>query len=246
MKNVAQQTLASIVTSNHVVVPVLEKYQLDFCCKGKRTLSEACLEKGLSVDTVLNELELFILKEEKKKMPFNLMNAEQLISYVLVPHHFYVKQSMPTIFGNLEKVATKHGVRFPVMVKVFQLFGAVREEMALPIQKEELVLFPCIKVVAKLYTNRQKTKPTAGYINGPVTVMEMEHEHAGELLEDIRRLTNNYTQPADACTTFKLSLAELKEFEEDLHRHVHLENHLLFPLAEKMLKLVNDKKSKKF
>ena len=242
MENIAQQTLASIVTGNHQVVPVLEKYQLDFCCKGKRTLSEACLEKGLSVDTVLNELELFIPKEEKKKMHFNLMNAEQLISYILVHHHFYVKQSMPTIFGHLEKVATKHGVRFPEMVIVFQLFAAVREEMALHIQKEELVLFPRIKEVEKLYTNRQKTKLTAGYINGPVTVMEMEHEHAGELLEDIRRLTNNYTQPADACTTFKLSLAELKEFEEDLHRHVHLENHLLFPLAKKMLKLVNAEK----
>lgn len=241
MTNITEQTLATIVTANHQAVPVLEKYNLDFCCKGKRTLAEACTEKGLSIATITAELKQFGAVEEKKQMPFAIMNAEQLISYILIHHHFYVKQSMPAILGHLEKIATNHGDRFPGMVKVFQLFAAVKEEMGVHMQKEELVLFPRIKEIEKLFDDNIKTKLAAGYIKGPVSVMEMEHEHAGALLEDIRRLTDNYTPPVDACTTFKVSLAELKAFEEDLHRHVHLENNLLFPLAEKMLKAITNR-----
>ena len=235
MTNIAEQTLATIVTQHHQAVPVLEKYNLDFCCKGKRTLAEACTEKGLSIAAIAAELKQSVSVEEKTQMLFTIMNAEQLISYILIHHHFYVKQLMPAILGHLEKVAAKHGERFPDMVKVFRLFEVVKEEMGLHMQKEELVLFPRIKEIEKLFDDNVKTKLATGYINGPVSVLEMEHEHAGALLEDIRRLTNDYTPPPDACTTFKVCLTELKEFEEDLHCHVHLENNLLFPLAKKML-----------
>jgi regulator of cell morphogenesis and NO signaling len=235
MTNTAEQTLASLVTQNHQTVSVLEKYNLDFCCKGKRTLAEACKEKSLPLESILKELQQFTAPEEKLQMPFKQMNAEQLISYILIHHHFYVKQSMPTIIGHLQKVVTKHGERFPYMIKVLQLFTAIQEEMTLHMQKEEVVLFPRIKEVEKLFTDKQQSKFANGYITGPVNVMEAEHEHAGEMLYEIRRLTNNYTAPEEACTTFKVSLDELKAFEEDLHKHVHLENNLLFPLAEKLI-----------
>lgn len=237
MTNIAEQTLAAIVTQHHQAVPVLEKYNLDFCCKGKRTLAEACKEKGLPIETIAVELQQFAAVEERVQMPFNLMNAEQLISYILIHHHFYVKQSMPTIKAHLEKVASKHGDRFPYMIKVFQLFGEIKEEMTAHMQKEEEVLFPRIKEVEKRFSANHKTKFTEGFISMPVNVMEQEHDHAGTILYTIRQLTNNYTPPEDACTTFKVSLAELKEFEEDLHRHVHLENNLLFPMANKMATL---------
>jgi regulator of cell morphogenesis and NO signaling len=112
MKNIAQQTLATIVTNNHNTVPVLEKYNLDFCCKGKRTLADACTEKGLALETISEELESSATATQNNKMPFTDMTAEQLISYILIHHHFYVKQSMPTLLGHLEKVATKHGAVF--------------------------------------------------------------------------------------------------------------------------------------
>jgi regulator of cell morphogenesis and NO signaling len=234
MINLANQTLASIVTLNHQAVPVLEKHHLDFCCKGKRTLAEACNEKGLSVEYLLKELEGASGTEKKLQLPFNEMNAEQLISYILIHHHFYVKQSMPGILSHIEKVVAKHGERFPYMIKVFEIFTAIKEEMTLHMQKEEVVLFPRIKDLEQQIKKEQVTKPGAGYISAPVNVLEMEHDHAGTLLYEIRTLTGNYTAPEDACTTFKVCLAELKEFEEDLHKHVHLENNLLFPLAEKL------------
>ncbi|MEO5582432.1 MAG: DUF542 domain-containing protein [Saprospiraceae bacterium] len=107
MINIAEQTLASIVTSNHSTVPVLEKYHLDFCCKGKRTLMEACTEKGISLADISLELKNTKTKDDSKTMPFTQMNADQLISYILIHHHFYVKQAMPTILGHLEKIAFK-------------------------------------------------------------------------------------------------------------------------------------------
>ena len=234
MTNIAEQTLATIVTNNHFTVPVLEKYDLDFCCKGKRTLADACTEKGISIEAVSEELEKSS-EIPTTKMPFTEMTAEQLISYILIHHHFYVKQSMPTIIGHLEKVAAKHGDRFPYMAEVLSLFREINDEMTMHMHKEEVILFPRIKEVTAQQEAHQHSNLAPGYIAAPIQVMELEHEHAGDILYKIRSLTNNYTPPEGACTTFQVSLAELKEFEEDLHRHVHLENNLLFPLAEKIL-----------
>ena len=234
MTNIAEQTLATIVTNNHFTVPVLEKYDLDFCCKGKRTLADASTEKGISIEAISEELEKSS-EIPTTKMPFTEMTAEQLISYILIHHHFYVKQSMPTIIGHLEKVAAKHGDRFPYMAEVLSLFREINDEMTMHMHKEEVILFPRIKEVTAQQEAHQHSNLAPGYIAAPIQVMELEHEHAGDILYKIRSLTNNYTPPEGACTTFQVSLAELKEFEEDLHRHVHLENNLLFPLAEKIL-----------
>ena len=239
MTQTAEQTLASIVTGHHQTVPVLEKYNLDFCCKGKRTLSQACTEKGLSVQKIMEELNIATLINKGSSMPFAEMTAEQLIGYIIIHHHFYLKQSMPTIAEHLTKVATKHAQRFPYMSKVLDLFLHLKNEMMLHMHKEETILFPRIKEVESFYHFKQQKNLGINYIDGPVVMMENEHDEAGAILYKIRQLTNNYIPPEEACTTFKVSLAELKEFEEDLHRHVHLENNILFPLAQKMLAAVS-------
>lgn len=231
MTNIAEQTLASIVKDNHQTVPVLEKYSLDFCCKGKRTLAQACEEKGIKIENITEELNSIDKATGEPKMPFYKMSAEQLISYILINHHFYVKQSMPTIIAHLDKVATKHGDRFPFMVKVYDLFTIIMREMTLHMNKEEIVLFPRIKEAESLFNSGRQKEILEGYIQMPINAMEADHEEAGDIMYQIRTLTNNYTAPEGACTTFRVTLAELKEFEEDLHKHVHLENNILFPKA---------------
>ena len=231
MINIAEQTLASIVADNSATVPILEKYNLDFCCKGKRTLTEACKEKGLLVDDIIKEFGTSLPNTSAKQMPFKDMNCEQLIGYILINHHFYVKQIMPTIAGHLEKVANKHGERFQNMVEVYQLFLEVQSEMTSHMQKEEQILFPRIKKVEEIIASENTSAISTIDLDGPITVMMNEHDHAGDLLYKIRNLTNNYQEPVGACTTFKVVLNELKEFEEDLHKHVHLENFHLFPNA---------------
>ncbi len=235
MTNIAEQTLASIVTEHHETVPVLEKYHLDFCCKGRRTLTEACTEKGLSVDEIMQELEASVDTNVLLPMPFAQMNAEQLIRHILLHHHFYVKQSMPRIEEHLTKVATKHGDRFPYMKTALELFTHLKNEMNLHMLKEETVLFPRLKEIESSIKYTQKNDGDQNYIYSPVAAMESEHDEAGSIMEQIRLLTSDYTAPVEACTTFKVVLDELKTFEEDLHQHVHLENNLLFPLAKKMM-----------
>jgi regulator of cell morphogenesis and NO signaling len=232
----AQATLASIVKENHHTVPVLEKYRLDFCCKGKRTLSEACKESNVAIEDVMQELQDAGEDALSLHVPFTDMTAEQLVSYIVTHHHFFVKQAVPVIFQHLQKVAGRHGERFPYMVNVARLFTEVAEELASHMQKEEMILFPRIKQLEAMVSHGDVENEDVRFILSPIGVMEKEHEHAGNLLAAIRRLTNNYSVPADACTTFRITIAELKEFEEDLHRHVHLENNVLFPLAEKLLR----------
>ena len=233
MKEIAEQTLASIVTGNHQAVQILERYNLDFCCKGKRTLAQACDEKGIKIESITEELKLVSGIAGTRQMPLIEMDAEQLINYILIHHHFYVKQSMPTIIAHLDKVATKHGDSYPYMKNVYDMFVVIMREMTLHMKKEETILFPRIKEVERLYKAERSSEILIlpGSIQTLVNEMEADHEEAGDIMYQIRTVTDNYTPPPNACTTFKVTLAELKEFEEDLHKHVHIENNILFPKA---------------
>lgn len=230
-------TLAAIVSHRHQAAAVFEKYHLDFCCKGKRTLQQACAEKNIPVEPVLEELQQvfepgFVVEDQL----LNSMSVSQLTDYIVLKHHVFVKQVMPAIHQHLYRVATKHGDRFPYMQQVFNLFASLQLEMDSHMQKEETVLFPRIKEIDKALA--QKNNPSVfitGHISQPIHMMEMEHEEVGALMAQIRHLTNDYTPPRDACTTFRISMAELKAFAEDLHCHIHLENNILFPRIAKMM-----------
>jgi len=234
MKNLELETLSGIVLEHNEVIPVLEKYSLDFCCRGKRTLTEACAEKNISLSMVVSEMKQATTKT-KPVMPFTEMTADQLIGYILIHHHFYVKNTMPVIMSYLEKLVSKHGQKYPWMDEVYRLFTAVKEELEPHMQKEEMILFPRIKEIAALALVQKSSGHDAVYITAPIQVMEAEHDNAGQLLFRIREITNNYTPPEDACTTHIVCLEALKSFEADLHQHVHLENNILFPMAEKMM-----------
>ena len=235
MKKLEEATLKCIALDHYEFIPILEKYSLDFCCRGKKTLKEACIENDVSLETILAEINEAGVPI-KAQMPFTEMSAEQLISYILIHHHFYVKNSIPTILNHLEKVVSKHGERYPNMIKVLSLFNAVSDELMLHMQKEEQILFPRIKIIFGAEAEAIAAQKIVGFIDGPIRVMEIEHENAGDLLFEIRRITDHYKAPETACTTHRVCLDELKAFEEDLHQHVHLENNILFPMAkEKMI-----------
>ncbi len=229
MDNTNRQSIASLVLRNHRIVPVLEKYSIDFCCRGKMNLADACKHKGLELSSVLKDLEAVGTEEKGKGMPFDDMTETQLVNHILTRHHYYVKNIMPVIAGHLEKVAFKHGDAFPYMNRVNELFEIIQKEMGDHMKKEESVLFPRILEIEK--NSGHKKSYSANYISGPIDRMEREHENAGDVMFEIRSLTNHYSAPAGACTTFRLCLTELKEFEDDLHEHVHLENNILFPKA---------------
>ena len=225
-------TLAQIVNNNHKAASVFEKYHLDFCCKGKRSLEQACSEQQIELSRVTGELGYIFSKAITGDIDFEKMNLTQFCDYIIQTHHSYVKNEMPQIYAYLYKVSSKHGDRHPELYKIFQTFAAVKEEMEGHMKKEELILFPRIKEMEKLANSENgQFQLNIGYLQSPINVMEHEHDHAGTQLNEIRIMTNNYTPPQDACTTYRLSFAALQAFEIDLHQHVHLENNLLFPKA---------------
>ncbi len=232
MNNFINKTLGEIVTNQNKAVPVLEKYNLDYCCKGKRTLQKACEENNIDVALVSDELEN-IPAEQAMQMPFNEMTAEQLISHILIHHHYYIKQIVPQIQAHLFKLQQKHADKFEWIEGGVQTFDLLQEELLQHMQKEETILFPRIKKVEACY-NGNENKDAIKNILAPITVMEEEHAEAGALMEKLRIITNNFTPAETACTTHRITLAELKAFEENLHQHVHLENNILFSKAIKM------------
>jgi regulator of cell morphogenesis and NO signaling len=236
MKNLNEKTLGEIVTDNYRNAHVFQKYQIDFCCKGKRTVQAACREKGIDARQVLNELALTGQSQEPccSFVPESASLSE-LADYIVNTHHNYVRNELPRIAGQLQKVASKHGQRFPEMVEVARLLKDLKAEFELHMQKEETILFPRIKELEELTLAEKPVMGGIPMLESPILMMEQEHDHSGSIIALIRKLTNNYTPPTEACTTYKVVLAALEIYEMDLHRHVHLENNILFPRALKLL-----------
>ena len=232
MTNILNQTLAQIVTANHQTATVFEKYHLDFCCKGKRPLQQACSEKNLPVEQVIKELtETISNTVNREGALLNYITLTQLCDYIVATHHAFVKQNAPQISIYLDKIATKHSDRHPELIEIANLFTQLKEEMESHMYKEENILFPRIKELEKHSVEFPLAIPASVYLEAPISEMEHEHDGAGSLLEQLREKTNNYTPPADACTTYRVAFASLQAFEIDLHQHVHMENNILFPRA---------------
>lgn len=231
MNQLISKTLSAIVNEQFQAASVFEKYHLDYCCKGKRSLQQACEEQNVPVSNIVKDLEN-IFSKTTNALDFKNIKLNELSEYIVNTHHTYVKKEMPQIISYLQKVASKHGNRHPELYKIAELFTEIFNEMTAHMHKEETILFPRIKLLEQ---NGSEPIPFAakavGYLTLPIIKMENEHEDAGNKLNEIRILSNNYTPPADSCTTFKLLYASLQAFEIDLHHHVNLENSILFPKA---------------
>lgn len=227
--------IKDIIAADIKTAHVFEKYGIDFCCKGNRPLIMACEEKNLSMDVVLSELEKLNGNEIESGNRYMDWQLKFLIDYIINNHHSFVRKTIPIIKPHLEKVNSKHGGKHPFLKEVKKSFEAFAEEMYSHMQKEETILFKIIKYLVDCEHFNEKPK-MKGFtsVNGPITALEHEHSNAGNAMETIRKLTNNFKAPTDACNTFKLLYSELEEFEKDLHIHVHLENNILFPKAIKL------------
>jgi regulator of cell morphogenesis and NO signaling len=231
MNQLISKTLSEIVNDQFQAAAVFEKYHLDYCCKGKRSLQQACVEENIIVENVVSDLQN-IFSDDTGGVDFKKFKLQELSEHIIHTHHSYVKKEMPQIISYLEKVASKHGKAHTELYKVAELFGEISNEMSAHMDKEETVVFPRIKELEQNSIGLTAlVVKTPGYLILPIIDMENEHEDAGNKMNEIRLLTNNYTPPADSCTTFKLLYASLQAFEIDLHKHVNLENSILFPKA---------------
>lgn len=230
-------SLAEIVTEKPQAAALLEKYDLDFCCRGKLKLSDQIKDQDKLAE-VIKELEKVFSDKRPVDVEYGRIPLTELVDHILQKHHRYVKENLPVILDHLEKVSYKHGDSFPEMKKITELFSEVKRDFEQHMMKEEVILFPRIKVMERILSECRNLREKIS-IQAPVQVMEAEHETAGKLMDEIKNLSHHYTAPENACMTFRLCLDELKLFEQDLHQHVHLENNILFPKALKMQEELN-------
>jgi regulator of cell morphogenesis and NO signaling len=226
-----EETLGEIVAKDLRKAEVFKKYGLDFCCGGKKTVKEACAEKGLDVTKVEQELQ----NSEKssftaRPLPYNDWSLDFLADYIVNTHHSYVKKTIPDVRGYAEKVAKVHGAHHPELLQINKLAQEVCDEMSAHMVKEETVLFPYVKQLVAS-TNGKVKFGNLDTVETPINMMEMEHEVVGNNMDKIREISNNYALPEDACGSYAYLFKTLDEFENDLHIHVHLENNILFPKA---------------
>jgi len=239
MKITEKSNLGSIVASDYRLAEVLKKYNIDFCCNGDRTIEDACLQKGMPYSRLIRELKAQSRKPDKGAIDYHRWPIELLAEYIEKKHHGYVAEKVPVIKSYLAQLYKAHEDRHPELFKIAELFDVTAGGLSMHMKKEELMLFPYIHNLAKAKNSGHKlNRPPFGSLESTILAMNHEHEEEGERLRRIAQLCNNYTVPADGCNTYKVAFALLKEFEEDLHLHIHLESNILFPKAIEMEKAV--------
>jgi regulator of cell morphogenesis and NO signaling len=225
------RTIRELVVEDFRTAAVFEKYGLDFCCGGGQPLSDACRKKGIAPEAVERDLESAVAGPGASENPA-AWDTDTLIDHIVNVHHRYVRDILPVILQHSGKVAQVHGYNHPETEEIAGYMAQVAGEMGSHMQKEELILFPYIRELASVRESDGTPGPAPfGTVQNPIRMMETEHQSAGDAMAEVRRLSNDYTPPADACTTYRVLYQELAQFEADLHRHVHLENNILFPRA---------------
>lgn len=227
-----ETTLRDIVAGDFRAAAVFERFGIDFCCGGRRSLREACRDLRVSPLDVLGEVSQACDRKDAEAPRFGDWLPATLIAYIVGHHHAYVRRALPSIAAHTRKVAEVYGTKHPELKQIATLFDEVAEEMTAHMMKEEAVLFPYIERLANAIHHGEPI-PSApfGSVEKPIAMMEHEHDDAGRAMARIRELSQNYTLPDGACTTYAVCFRELEEFERDLHVHVHLANNVLFPKA---------------
>ncbi len=223
-----ESMLGDLIRDNPRLAPVLEELNIDYCCKGRRTLAEASQQRGIDPGMVLNRLrEADAATAPEREKNVSSFSQDELVDHILATHHAYVAREIPRLRSLAHRVARAHGEKDPRLLALERVFGGLGEELLAHMMKEEQILFPMIRALA----NGEEAGIFCGGPEGPIRQMRHEHDEAGLALEEMRGLTDDFASPEWACPTYRALMAGLAEFTRDLHLHVHKENNILFPRA---------------
>lgn len=237
--------IGEVVRLNFRTAQLFREYNIDYCCGGEKTISEACSDAGIDADLLISQLEDIAGNSDPDTEYINSLAPDELSDYIVRRHHSYVKKNIPYIRENLDKICDVHGSAHPELFEIRELFNESASDLAAHMQKEEVMLFPFIREMVESKKQGSRPGPAAfGTVANPVRVMISEHENEGRRFERISEISGNYSPPADACTTYRTAFKQLEDFERDLHRHVHLENNILFPEALRLEKELNESTDK--
>jgi regulator of cell morphogenesis and NO signaling len=224
--------IGDLVASDFRAAGVFERFGIDFCCGGRRSLADACEQAGVDAADVVLDLIRLGTSPRHPEDDVARWSPTRLVTHIVGRHHAYIRSAMPMIGAYLSRLVEVHGARHPELAEVRREFDRLAVELRQHLMKEEQVLFPYILELAEFDQTGATLPPSPfGTIANPIRMMEREHQEAGDELRAIRDLTHGYATPPDGCTTYRVAMAELERFERDLHEHVHLENNVLFPAA---------------
>ena len=229
------KTIGEIVAADFRTAKVFENHSIDFCCGGNVLIAATCTEKGLDLAAITRELEAVQNEPAERNQNYSSWALPFLADYIVNTHHVYLKENDEQIAVYARKTAAVHGIHHPEVIQIATIFDKIATDMIGHLKEEEEVLFPALKRadVARI----ARTEPDAQdreTIRTSLLKLQREHEQIGDAVHTIRHLSSEYAIPADVCNTFMLTYRKLKEFEDDLHKHVHLENNILFPKAAKL------------
>lgn len=227
--------IAEIASQNPATIRIFQRFGIDFCCGGKRPLSEVCAEKQMTFGELRSALEATGARDTVE-IPGTDATLTELARFIVGKYHADLRTELPRLGQMAAKVLDVHGEKHPdVLPALAATFRALREELESHMMKEERILFPYIERLEALDANGQRLPASPfGSIQAPIGMMEHEHESAGQALARLRELTAGYVPPEGACNTFRGLYHGLAELEKALHEHIHLENNVLFPRAARL------------
>lgn len=228
MNDLAKTNVSKIVAQNYRTAQVFTEHGIDFCCNGGIPLEKACEIKNVDLKTVMDKIDQALSSPSTEN--YNEIPLDELVRHIEKVHHAYVRSTVPALSAYLTKLCEVHGERHPELFEIKDLFEKSVHELTAHMAREEQVLFPFIQAMEAAERGQfTLSPPHFGHLQNPISMMESEHETEGNRFRTIAELTNNYTPPKDACQTYRVAFMVLKEFESDLHKHIHLENNILFP-----------------
>jgi regulator of cell morphogenesis and NO signaling len=232
-KEISQKKIGEIVAEDYRTATVFEKYGIDFCCGGQVPLTTACHIKDLDFDAIQQEIKAAKSEPLERSRNYATWSLSFLVDYIVNTHHAYLNEEMGPIASYVHKIVDVHGTNHPELIKIATIFDTITSDMVGHLREEEEILFPSIKrVEAARKTGSTPESLDCEVIKASLEKLYTEHEEIGDAVHEIRHLANDYAIPEDACNTFTVTYRKLKEFEDDLHMHVHLENNILFLKAE--------------
>jgi regulator of cell morphogenesis and NO signaling len=222
------QSVGEIVAVNPSLWKLFEHYHIDYCCHGDKPLAEACREKGLDPEAILTEIENLPAGKDQVQTELLKMTLTELANHIEQTHHVYLYRELPELISLAGRVTATHAARDTRLHQVLQGVTLLQSELMNHLAKEEQILFPMIR---ELEASNSLPSFHCGSVGNPIRQMLTEHDDASELLQNLRRLTDNYQSPEWACRSMQTLFTQLQDLEHDLHRHIHKENTILFPAS---------------
>ena len=229
------KTVRETVVTMPAATRVFEKAKIDYCCGGDQLLGAACAKAGIDLPTLEQMLETNIEPASSATTEFQQLSVAELVQYILEKHHVYTRDEMARLDKLVDKVVNAHGANHSELLSIRDLIQQLFAELKGHMFKEEQILFPfVVELEQSLMQQRPAPFTPFGSVNNPIRMMMVEHDNAGELLREMRKLSGDYNLPDDACMSYRTFYSALEAFEQDLHQHIHLENNLLFPKVAKL------------